>query len=440
MNSLKSGLIFALFVLFVVGSASASGQADQSGEIEKVTISMTYATGDPLTKEKTHEVIQNFQKENPDIDVIENLSMSTGAYLDSLKTLNAAGQFPDIFECRDTPIFVRADMLQPLSDHNRAMFDNPVSIYGDVYTAPYVANLPYGIVYNKTFFREHGINESPQTYGEFLEICEDVKAAGMAPIVSGISDIWHMGFWFGKFWADFIGVKNPNWIADRYAGNVHFSDGDFKSAMEKLVDLYQKGYVEGGFMSTKESQCISVLVANKAAMYYIGPWAFTQISEADPDFEYGFFPIPDDKGNFNLIGGASSAGWAITKKAAADPKKVEAYNRFLTYFFEKEGYTEFLKTVGSASTTAEAMPYETSGAMTSLLQAYNDRNSKKSLNWNQGVGANEMPSAFRNWTYKKIQEAILDLITVDELVADMDKEWEVQSRDFNPTKLTITEF
>lgn len=302
---------------------------------------------------------------------------------------------------------------------------------------PYVANLPYGIVYNKRLFRENGINENPETYADFLEICEDLKALDIAPLVSGIADIWHMGFWFGKFWADSVGIENQNWIADRYEGKVHFSDADFKSGMEKLVALYQDGNVEAGFMSTKESQCISVLIAEKAAMYYIGPWTFTQIEEADPSFEYGFFPVPDDNGNINLIAGASAAGWAITKTAAQEPAKAEAFDKFLNFFFEKERYTNFVATVGAGSTTAEPRPYEASGAMESLLDAYNAPGTGKTLNWNQGVGANEMPSAFRNWTYKKIQEAILGIITVDELVSAMDAEWEVQSRDFNPTALEL---
>ncbi|OHE61489.1 MAG: hypothetical protein A2413_08930 [Treponema sp. RIFOXYC1_FULL_61_9] len=434
-NRSNKAAALALAAAMIASSAAfAEGKQESAASAAKpVVLTVTYATGDPLTKETTHEIIERFQKANPGVKIQENLSVSTGAYLDSLKTMNAADMFPDFFECRDTPVFVRAEMLAPLPQELVPIFESPISIYGTVYTAPYSAAGPNGIMYDKKFFRENGLNENPKTYAEFIQLCEAIKAKGVAPLVAGISDIWHLGFWFGKYWVDNIGTKNPDWIADRYAGKVKFSDPDFAKGIQQMVDLFRKGYVEGGFMSTKESQCVSVLLAGKAAMYYCGTHVFTQIKEADPAFELGWFPVPDDAGNVKLMGGASSNGWALSAKAAQDPEKVKAFTAFIKFFFRQEQYAYFLQTTNGFPTTKEKMNYTVSGTMATVLDAFGK--APKSLNWNQGLGANEMPSTFRNWSYKKLQEAMLGQVSVADALKAMDAEWEVQSRDFNPSTL-----
>jgi ABC-type sugar transport system, periplasmic component len=417
--------VFALAALLLAAPLAAAPA--------KVSLSVTYATGDINGKEMLHAMIEQFQKDNPSIKLEENLSVSTGAYLDSLKTMNAAGMLPDVFECRDTAVFVRAGLLAPLPKEVQDLVDSPIPVYGTVYTAPISSTGTNGIVYNKKFFKDNGLNESPKTYAEFLQLCDKIKAKGVAPLVAGISDIWHEGFWFNKFWIDNIGTKNPNWIADRYAGKVHFTDADFAKGVRDMVDLFRKGYVEGGYMSTKESQCVSVLVSGKAAMYYIGSFAFPQIKEADPGFEFGWFPLSDDQGKVKLAGGATPAGWAITAAAAKDPEKVKAFVTFMKYFYDPKNYAPYLKATSAFSTTKVPVSYELSGPLADMLAVYNK--SPKSLYWNQGVGANELPSAFRNWTYKKLQECMLGQSTVDDALKAMDAEWDVESRDFNPSTL-----
>jgi raffinose/stachyose/melibiose transport system substrate-binding protein len=425
-SMLKAAAALALTTALIASPLAAA-------PAKPATLSVTYATGDILGKEALHNMIDQFQKATPSVKIQENLSVSTGAYLDSLKMMNAGGQLPDFFECRDTAVFVRAGLLAPLPKEVLALMDSPIPVYGTVYTAPIATVGTNGIIYNKKFFKDHGFSASPKTYGEFLQLCEKIKATGTAPLVAGIADIWHSGFWFGKFWVDNIGTKNPNWIADRYAGKVHFSDPDFAKGIAQMIDLFRKGYVEGGFMSTKESQCVSVLVSGKAAMYYVGSFVFPQIVEADPSFEFGWFPLPDDQGKIKLMGGSTPAGWAITTEAAKDPAKVQAFVTFCKYFYDKRNYGPYLKATSAFSTTKEPVTYELTGPNADMLAAY--VRAPKSLNWNQGIGANEMPSAFRNWTYKKIQEGMLGLASAEDITKAMDAEWEVETRDFNPSAL-----
>lgn len=427
--------ILMLVVLVCLGSfVWAGGSSEQA--TQRTKISITFVTGDTTTKEAIQDIVEAFNASQSKYQLQPNLSISTGAYLDSLKTLNVSGQMPDIFECRDVPVFVRADMLEPLDPELAKLFESPMPVYGTVYTAPIAAQPPHVILYNEKFFQEHGLNENPKTYAEFIQLCKDIKALGVAPIAAGVADIWHIGFLYGNYVIDYVLRDNPNWIADLYAGKTKFSSPEMKKAMTYLSSLFRDGYVEGGFMSTKESQVVSLLVAGKTAMYFTGTWTIGQIQEADPDFEIGFFPIPDENGVVTLHGGATTQGWALTKEAAKDPAKKEAFKEFIQFFFSPEQYTTFLQKANAFPTTAQHMEYSTSPLMEQIVELYN--NTTKRLNWNEGAGENELPPSFRNWTYKKVQEMILGQISVDQMLADMDAQWAIDTRDFNPSKLVNT--
>ncbi len=398
---------------------------------KEVKLSVIYAPGDPLNKQLIHESIIAFMKVNPRIKIEEDLSISQGAYADILKIKDSVGEFPDFMEMRDAPMFVRAGKLAPLPKELLGLYAKTIPIYDTVYTAPFAAMYPMGMFYDQKLFLENGWQE-PKTYGEFLQLCEKIKSKGKAPIVAGIKDIWHMGFLFSKFWVDSVGIKNQNWIAQRYAGKVHFSDADFAAGMKQLVELFTKGYVEQSFMSTTEAQCPSILVSGKAAMLYSGPFEIQQIMSADPGLELGWFPVPDAKGKINLTGGSTKDGWALSATAAKNPEKVKAFVKFVRFFMSKEQYTKYCKVSNTFPTTKWTPDYEMTPVMKKMLTAY--AKAPKALNWNQGAGFNELPPPFRNWTYKKVQEMALGMVSVRDGLKQMDEEFDKEARDFNPLK------
>ncbi len=431
---MKKLLNVFILALVLMSSLFAQGSAESTSK-DATVLTVTYATGDTTTKEAVHAVIEKFNRSQSDYVIQENLSISTGAYLDSLKTLNASGQMPDFFECRDVPVFVRAGMLAPLPEDLLDEFDSTIKVYGTTYTAPFVAAYPHMILYNKALFREYGINENPETYSEFLEICEEIKTkTGIAPMAAGVADIWHIGFLFNYYLANYATGNNPDFVSELYTGEAKFDTPEMIDAMSRLQYLFQN-YMEKGFMSTKESQLVSLLVGEKAAMIFTGSWTISSILEADPDFEIGFFPIPDDNGNVLLQGGAQAQGWALTTKAAEDPDKVEGFKAFVRFFMADENYSEFLAATNAFPT--KNIEYETTELMSEIIEMNNTYD--KLLIWNNGVGANELPPSYRNWVYKKVQEMLTGKLSPEQLVLDMDTEWAVATRDFNPTELVAAE-
>ena len=56
---------------------------------------------------------------------------------------------------------------------------------GGVYGVPWQDATPPGFIYNKTLFKEHGWNESPDTMTEFFELCDEIAKTDVAPLVYG---------------------------------------------------------------------------------------------------------------------------------------------------------------------------------------------------------------------------------------------------------------
>lgn len=431
----KNVVVFGLLLILVGFVGCSKKQASTGGAAANgktpVTITAVYAVGNQLTADLIHARIEGFMKANPHVTIIEKLS-NEGSYLDAIKTLDAVGELPDLIEMRDTPVFVRAGKLGELPADIINLFENTVAFNGKVYTAPIDESYPNGIVYSKKIFDKLGIKVSDiKTYSDFLRVCETIKASGVAPIVVGGSDIWHIGFWWGYFWQNEVAVKDPDWIAHRYEGKVKFTDPEIRSAMTGLNELFQKGYIERGWASTGEGQCPSILVSGRAAMYYIGPFAFGQIEEADPSFEYGFFALPNKEGKFNVSGGPTAQGWSINAETQKNPEKAQVVYDFIRYFFTKDVYTEYLAKGSFLPSLKEKISY-TSSVQFQEVQRIAATADNKQLNWNQKIGVNELPPNFRNFCYKLASEWFLNVSTIDAGLRTMDQEWQNVTRDFNP--------
>lgn len=100
-----------------------------------------------------------------------------------------------------------------------------------------------------------------------------------------------------------------------------------------------------------------------------------------------------------------------------------------------ENYSEFLAATNAFPT--KKIEYETTELMSQIIEMNNTYD--KLLIWNNGVGANELPPSYRNWVYKKVQEMLTGKLSPEQLVKDMDAEWAVATRDFNPTELVAAE-
>ncbi|NMO97964.1 ABC transporter substrate-binding protein [Paenibacillus lemnae] len=407
------------------GTASGETPNTAAPEAKEVNFTIGYATGDPAGKKAISESIKAFMEKNPNIKITDVSEGTTSSYLDWLKTMDAVGEFPDLVEMRDTEVFLEADKIVELPEEVRGLFNTLPEVNGKIYNAPMVLTSPQGIIYSKKAYEDAGVTELPKTYDEFLDIQEKLKTSGITPIVVGGKDIFHMGFWLNKFLIDQVYAGDPDWNSKRTAKEVSFTDENVVQAMKDYKELFTK-YVDKGWLSTADNQTASILVSGKAAQLFSGPWMFTQIQEADPSFEFGFYALPDRNGNRNVLGLPSPAGWSLSKEASTDSDKVDAINEFIKFFFSKEQYSKFLEVSNGIPSTKEQVSYEATEQMQTVLDIMADSSIKKSLAINNWWGENQIPPQFRNWFYKLMQDLVLKDGDVAEYMKKADTEYDMQ--------------
>ncbi|MNB71807.1 Multiple sugar-binding protein precursor [compost metagenome] len=405
------------------GGASSAPAGSAAADAKKVSFTIGYASGDPATKQAIADTVKAFMEANPNVTIKDLSETSSSAYLDWLKTKDAVGEFPDLVEMRDTEVFTKAGKIVELPSDLLDLFDNPPQVNGKVWNAPLQVNVPEGIIYSKKAYADAGITELPKTYDDFLQIQEKLKASGITPIVVGGKDIFHMGFWVNKFLIDDVYSKDPDWNSKRTAKQASFTDPNVVQAITDYKELFTK-YVDKGWLSTADNQTVSILISGKAAQLYSGTWMFSQIKEADPNFEYGFYAIPDREGKVNVVGLSSPAGWSLSTDAAKDPDKTEAIKDFIRFFFQKENYSKYLSSINGIPSTKDKVTYEAGEQMQVALDLVADPNVTKSLMINQWWGDNQIPPQFRNWFYKLLQDLVVKNADVSEYMKNADEEYD----------------
>ena len=106
---------------------------------------------------------------------------------------------------------------------------------GKIYAAPYNVNYNM-ILYNKEVFKNVGVEE-PQTFDEFLDACEKIKAAGITPIAFE-DDSWAGFIWFQALIASY----EPQLFQDLCDGTASYTDERVVEVMNIWQEMIDKGY------------------------------------------------------------------------------------------------------------------------------------------------------------------------------------------------------
>ena len=118
-----------------------------------------------------------------------------------LKTRFIRDDYPDIIgiggyinysNFLDADLFMDISDFEGVSDIKQAYMDIEDELEfvptDGVYALPYVANAA-GILYNRDMFEENGW-KIPETWSEFISLCDTIKASGVTPLYLGYKDTW----------------------------------------------------------------------------------------------------------------------------------------------------------------------------------------------------------------------------------------------------------
>ncbi len=216
--------------------------------------------------------------------------------------------------------------------------------YGDgIYGIATGMTLMNGIFYNKALFEENGWTE-PTTWDEFVTLCDNIKATGLAPLTVGGGDTWPVQMSANAI-VDSVEEGGDEALAKGlWEGTRTYTDETSLKVYNREVQFLS--YMEEGFMGVAYSDVPARFVAGKAAMLYDGSWNAAEIEKVDPNFEYGYFALPGDtKNNF-------TGKYDLTFGINAKSDKTEAAAKWLEFFSNPENYTIYVNTNGFVPTMA----------------------------------------------------------------------------------------
>ncbi|MDL2300507.1 extracellular solute-binding protein [Clostridiaceae bacterium OttesenSCG-928-D20] len=199
---------------------------------------------------------------------------------------------------------------------------------GKMFAVPFAA-VSHAVYYNKDIFAANNL-EIPETWDDFLAVCQALKDAGVTPLANGVADEWDILETF------FLGML-PSYIGGADArvkyesGELKMNSPEFLAAWEDLAKV--SPYLPEGFEAVTYNDSQVMFNTEAAAMFVDGSWTAGVYDGVE--FEWGLFAVPGRTAEDTAI--CFHPDMAITMNPATEhPEEAQA---FLEWLCTEEGAT-----------------------------------------------------------------------------------------------------
>ncbi|MBK8085706.1 MAG: extracellular solute-binding protein [Devosia sp.] len=172
----------------------------------------------------------------------------------------------------------------------KSIADGATLYNGDRYLVPFGYHYA-GMFYNKKVMADAGITDLPETWEEFVALCDTLKAKGVTPIALGSKNRWPAQFWF-----DYLVLRTagPDYRAALMAGTASYADDQVRLAMQKWKELVDAGYFAPNANADDWTDAADKVARGDAAMTLMGTWITGYWNGIDlkPGEDYDFFEFP----------------------------------------------------------------------------------------------------------------------------------------------------
>lgn len=330
---MKKKLIAVLLMVTVLAGMAATTGCSSTPKDGKVHITMLQYK--PEAVKAFEKMEEAFNATHDDI-VLEIESPNDAMTV--LKTRFIKEDVPDIIGIGgdvNFSSFIDSDMLMDISDFDGLSDIKPAYLEiaknleyvpeDGVFSVPYVANAA-GVLYNKDIFDEHGW-EIPETWSEFLALCDEIQAAGILPLYFGFKDTWTC---LAPWNALAVDLADADVCRQVNAGETTFTE-EYREVAEKMLELLPYG-PEDPYAYNYNDAC-TAFANGESAMYTIGNYAVPQITSVNPDMNIDSFVMPgNDNAEENVLNSGVDLQFCVTN----DCENKEAAYEVLSFLLEDE--------------------------------------------------------------------------------------------------------
>ncbi|MFS1863307.1 ABC transporter substrate-binding protein [Vibrio lentus] len=262
------------------------------------TLVINSDASDPAPKEAWGEIINRFEKENPDITVKYNL-YDHESYKTTIRNWLVTSP-PDVvfwYAGNRMKAFVDRGLFEDVSDiwtdnnmkQDFAAAAPAMTVQGKQFGVPYTY-YQWGIYYRKDIFEQYGIAE-PKTWDDLKSASATLKENGVAPFAIGTKYLWTAAGWF-----DYINMRTNglDFHIQLMEGKVPYSDERVKKTFANWAELVEPGYYLENHASYSWQEAQPFLYNGKAAMYLMGNFITPNFpAELDGKMDFFQFPVID---------------------------------------------------------------------------------------------------------------------------------------------------
>lgn len=287
----------------------------------------------------------------------EATHLSYDNYVQKLKSEIAAGDPPTLITGRawEFPELIDAGKIVPLTecpfidnysdDQKKEAVRN-----GEVWDVPLDIQFG-GVFYRKEMFREVlGTEEPPKTRSEWLDYCKKFQEAGITPIAFGGSEMDPCNYTISAWLDGQIATYDPDINGRIMRGEATFSESEvYKNG---LIEAYNGfiPYIEKNDMSIPREKAYDMFLAQERPMTIHGTFCIGVFRQADPDGEFGLFPMPwSEDPSLNRLSVNTDNDFMVTSDGVVD-----AGIKWLEYLTSVEGLNIWAQTTGCMTASSLA--------------------------------------------------------------------------------------
>lgn len=315
-------------------------------EISNNVIEVEMVSYKPESVAAFEEIQKKFNESHDNIHLTIN---SPNEAMTILKTRFIKEDYPDIIAIGgdvNYSNFLDADLFMDVSDFEgvknikQSYLDMEKELeftpHEGIYGLPYAANAA-GILYNEDMFVEHGW-EIPETWDEFIALCDTIEEEGIVPIYLGFKDTWTC---LAPWNALAVGLTDSDVYNQVNKGNTTF-EKEYKEVAEKMKMLLN--YAEPNPYAYSYNDACTAFARGEAAMYTIGSYAVPQIKSVNPDMNINSFTFPaNESKKDNVLNSGIDLNFSVMKESS---EKKEAIYEVLSFLYEDETIQIYLDDQG----------------------------------------------------------------------------------------------
>ncbi len=332
------------------GSSGESNASTSSGNAVEINFQNIWVGADSKA-EVFNQMIEGFNTEfDGKYKIVVEEQTDYDMYRDKLRTQISTGDAPDIFTVgsyADLELFSQSGKLMDLTEflENDDMKSQFVSgsvdaakVDGKNYGFPY-ENAVVPIMYNQKLLTEAGVEELPQSFEEFFDVCEKLKAIDVYPTAQMTADnAFTSMLWYSYALAACGGP-------DIYEKG--FDDPAFVEAADLIKRMYD--YTAPDAVGGDATVVNGHFFNERTGIYTNGSWILGRIKTEGVEGLYDNLVLAPGLSYNGENGGAyiNQVQAYFCAGAQTDPAKEEGIKEFFKYICDKERVTELANSSGA---------------------------------------------------------------------------------------------